>query len=104
MNELEDRALSSELSIIFHFTDGERYTQTLPIDHADAAQDVMDWFKDKKGSPVWTWLDPYYQRVKMIPRTKVVFIEIVGYISPDGHDSRWYQRLFDKYRVWRMTK
>lgn len=103
MNDLDQRSATDEFSIIFHFTDGDILTQSLSIDHADTAQDVIDWFKDKRGSPVWTWLNPHSARVQMIPRSKVVFIEIIGYIQPDGQKSKWYQRIIDKYQAWRMT-
>lgn len=105
MNDmLEHRSITDELSIAFHFTDGEKFTQTLPIDCADAAQDVMEWFKDKKGTPVWTWLHPHSSKVQMIPRSQVVFIEITGFIAIEGKDSKWYQRVMDKFRALRMLR
>jgi len=96
---LEHRARFEELTIEFHFVDCEKFTQNLPIDNADAAQDVMEWFRDPKAGPVWTWRNPHSSKIQMIPRTKITFIQINGYIDLEQSESKWYQRLLDKCRT-----
>jgi hypothetical protein len=101
---IDHRARADELTIEFHFVDGEKFTQHLPIDDADAAQDVMEWFNDPKGSPAWTWKHPHECKIQMIPRAKITFIQIQGFIDLEGKESKWYQRIMDKIRTKLLMK
>lgn len=99
------QSIAEQLEIVFHFVDGEKFSQELSMDDADAAESVMEWFRNPKGGPVWTWRHPNFSKVQMIPRAHVTFIEIRGYIDfDDGRDSRWYERLAYKIKAMRMTK
>lgn len=105
MNEtINHHARADELTIEFHFVDGEKFTQSLPIDHADAAHNVMEWFNDPKGSPAWTWKVPHESKIQMIPRSKLTFIQINGYIDLEGRESRWYERWMFKFRSYLILR
>jgi hypothetical protein len=106
MNEtIDHHARADELTIEFHFVDGEKFTQSLPIDDADAAQDVMEWFRDPKGGPVWTWRHPHSAMIQMIPRSKITFIQINGFIDlDDGKESKWYHRLIFRFQSYLMLR
>ena len=101
---LEQEAKTEQLTIVFHFTDGEKFTQELPIDHADAAEDVLNWIADKKGSPIFKWLDPWHSKVQVVVRSQVTFIEIHGYLDPQGKESKWFHKLKDKFKTFMYFK
>jgi hypothetical protein len=101
---IEPTARTDQLIITFHFTDGEKFTQELSINQIEAAEDVLRWIANAKGSPVYKWRHPEELKVKVVVRSHITFIEIAGYIEPEGSSSKWYQRVADKFRARKIMK
>lgn len=107
MNELIESEQENAYPITVYITlsNGNAYNQPLEID-SDGAQSFMDWFRDPKGGPVWSWNTPTEKKIVMFHRTHIASVDVSGYLEPDGRESRWYERLLDKihtklYFVWR---
>ena len=104
MNSLVDQP-TDEITIRFIFVGEESFIQTLPIDESDGVQDLLDWYRDNKAVPIWTWSVPSVQKVHMLNKAHIIGIDIDGYIEPEGKDSKWYEKLLDKIKTkWMMQK
>jgi hypothetical protein len=110
VNDLIERPTTQEhdINIRITFVNGDVFEQPLTMNEMDGVQDLMDWFRDTKGTPVWTWHVPSISELHMLNRAHIMGIDIDGYIEPDGKDSRWYERLADKvqtflYFAWRKA-
>lgn len=101
MNDILDHQEQQtyEINIRFVFVNGDTFEQPLSIDEADGVQDLIDWFRDPKAIPVWTWKVPSMQKSHMLHKTHIMSIDVDGYIEPDGRESRWFERLVDRIRV-----
>lgn len=100
MNDLREQPRrTDEITIRFVFSNGDDFVQPLSMDEADGVQDLIDWFRDSKSVPIWTWRVPSAQMSHMLNKAHIMAIDIDGYIEPEGEPSKWYQRLIDKTRT-----
>lgn len=100
MNSIyEQPQTSGEIEIHIRMTNGEIHIQPLPLDYADGADDLMNWFRDPKAGPVWTWHCLSGCKLTAIARSSISAIDIYGYIEPEGNKVKWYQKIADKVRV-----
>lgn len=104
MELIEKPSTTDEIIIHIHMVSGETHIQPLPLDHADGAIDLMEWFRDPKAGPVWTWQVPSHQKLSALHRIHIIAIEIFNFVEPENNKVRWYQRLLDKYHAWKITR
>ena len=106
MNELVEQPIqyTEEISIRIVMSAGDDFIQPLSIEDLEGAQNLMDWFRNPKGSPVWTWQVPSERKAHMLHRIHIMGIDIDGYIEPDNNKVRWYHRKIDRFRVWLMAR
>lgn len=93
MQETDERY---EILVNVQFSNGNEYNQPLEID-SDGAQEFMDWFRNPKGGPVWSWQVPSCQRIHMFHRIHIAAVDVSGYIEPEFNKTKWYEKLFDKF-------
>ena len=106
MNELIEQPTkqTEEISIRIVMSAGEDFIQPLSIEDLEGAQNLMNWFRNPKQGPVWTWQVPSVRKAHMLHRIHIMGIDIDGYIEPDDNKVRWYHRMVDRFRVWLMSR
>ncbi|MGG1598039.1 hypothetical protein [Paenibacillus naphthalenovorans] len=92
----------SEIVVTIHFVDGDSFVQPLTIEDADAVQDFMNWFRNPGRDKVWAWHVVEHRQIHMMHHDKIMAVDIDGFIEPEGRPSRWYERFFDKIKIWRI--
>ncbi|WP_226000907.1 hypothetical protein [Paenibacillus sp. BJ-4] len=93
-----------EIEIKVHFVDGDTFSQHLPFEYTEAVQDFLDWFRKPGRQKVFTFFTPATRDIHALHHSKIMAVDVSGYIEPDGRESRWYERLIDRFRLWRMTR
>lgn len=99
MNELIEPQLpqiDDEITVRFCFVDGDCYTQQVFMKQAHLVEELLAWFRDKKGSPTWTWNYTPIHRIVTFSRSHIMSIEIDGYIELSRTTHKWYEKIFDK--------
>jgi hypothetical protein len=106
MNEVKDQpeAITSEILIKVHFTDGDTFHQPFPVDWADSVQEFMDWFRRPGKRKTWAWHVITDGHIHMFRHEHIMAVDIEGYWEPDGRRSRWYERWMDKLRAKMIQK
>lgn len=99
MNSLADKQIADEITISIHFVDGDTFVQPIPVEDAEIVQDFMDWFACPGKDLVWSWHVDQAQQIYMMHHSKIMAVDIQGYIEPEGRKTRWYERLLDKWRA-----
>lgn len=98
MNELIEYPIpqTEEISIRFCFVDGDCFTQQLFINQADIVEELLKWYRDKKGPPTWSFNYSPTSKIALFSRSHIMSIEIDGYIELSRTTHKWYEKLFDK--------
>lgn len=110
MNELiEQPEKLKEISVMFTFTSGCTFTQGIPMKYADAVEDLLAWYRNKKSKPTWTWDYTPVQEIRIFQKIHIIAIDIEGYIELAIHNQKWYEKLYrkavDKIRTkWMLRK
>ncbi|WP_213413571.1 hypothetical protein [Xylanibacillus composti] len=91
--------LSDRIMITIHMISGDVFEQPLPYEMADGVQDFLDWYRDPGKERIWTWHVPSQMSVHAFHHAHIVAVDVDGYIEPDGRNSRWWERLWEKWLV-----
>jgi hypothetical protein len=102
MLDIQDahRPIAAEITLSIHMVDGSTFMQELSIDDADGAQAFLDWFRQPGKCKVWTWQAPTCSMLHSLHHAHITAVDIEGYIEPEGRETRWYERLVDRLRLW----
>lgn len=93
-----------EISIRMVMQAGDDFIQTLALEDLEGVQNLMDWFRDPKQGPVWSWLVPSARKIHMLHRIHIMGIDIDGYVEPDNNKVRWYHTTIDRLKVWWISR
>lgn len=104
MNDLKSRNChipETEVIINVHFTNGDLFSQ--PVDKYSDAQEFIDWYRKPGRDTLYEFHCVSDNQIHLLRHEKITAVDVDGYIEPSGRSSRWYEKIVNKFRVWRMT-
>lgn len=75
------------------------FEQCFDLDEADQVQGILDWYRSGRDR---TLTIETANGIHTFQRRYITSIDVYGY--KEIINSKWYQRLMDQYRVWRMLR
>lgn len=107
MNEVKEQPqqTSDNICVRFIFANGNAYEQEVFMQQAEFVEELLKWFRDKKGYPTWAWNHHSVSKIAIFNKAHIMAIEIDGYIELARTSYKWHEKLLDKIRTkWIMRK
>lgn len=93
-----------EITVSIHLVNREIFEYYCPADELENVEVFLSWYKNPGRDKVFTIHIPHLKEIRSLNHENIVFVSVDGYIEPDGRESRWYECLIDRFRLWRMTR
>lgn len=103
MNGLSTKA-EDKITLSIHLVNGGIFEYYFPMDESKNLEVFLSWYKKPSRDKVFTIHTPHLKEIRSLNHENIVLVLVDGYIEPDGRESRWYERLIDRFRLWRMTR
>ncbi|MEC4566757.1 hypothetical protein L8C07_12445 [Paenibacillus sp. CMAA1739] len=103
MNDLSIEK-AEEITVSIHLVNREIFEYYYPADELENVEVFLSWYKKPGRDKVFTIHTPHLKEIRSLNHENIVFVSVDGYIEPYGRESRWYERLIDRFRLWRMTR
>ncbi|PPQ49110.1 hypothetical protein C5G87_06970 [Paenibacillus peoriae] len=103
MNSLLTKA-EEKITLSIHMVNGETFVNRFPVDDCEVVEVFLAWYRSPRWTKVFTFHKVYDAEIYSIHHRNIALVRVEGYIEPDGRGSRWYERLIDRFRLWRMTR
>ncbi|WP_068505730.1 hypothetical protein [Paenibacillus kribbensis] len=95
---------TEEITLSIHLVNGEIFEYYFPIDESENVEVFLSWYKKPGRDKVFTVHTPHLKEIRSFCHSNIAFVAVDGYIEPNGRESKWHERLIDRFRLWRMTR
>lgn len=106
MNDLIDKPVqkTDEIKVKFIFANTETYIQPVPMANADWIEELLEWYRNPKSRPTWTWNHVLISEIVLFQKTHIMSIEIEGYIELSSFKYKWHEKVKDKFKTFMYFK
>ncbi|RJX40875.1 hypothetical protein D3P09_02295 [Paenibacillus pinisoli] len=98
------RPISNAITLSIHLADGSIFVQELSVEESEGAQSFLEWYRKPGRAKVWTWQVPSESTLHALHHSHIIGVDMEGYIEPEGRSSKWYERILDRWYVWRWAR